>query len=72
MKEDNNSYKYIIGLMLLGYIGIMIFTNIITPDRVFSDMENRRLEQVPKFSFEKLHQISKNILQISFLLGIFL
>lgn len=54
MKEDNNSYKYIIGLMLLGYIGIMIFTNIITSDRVFSDMENRRLEQVPKFSFEKL------------------
>ncbi|HAZ37420.1 MAG TPA: hypothetical protein DCY71_06170, partial [Clostridiaceae bacterium] len=40
--------------MFILYIGIMIALNIITPDRVFSDSENRNLEQRPKFTFDKL------------------
>ena len=43
-----------LGIMFILYIGIMIALNIITPDRVFSDSENRNLEQRPKFTFDKL------------------
>lgn len=39
---------------MLIYIGVIVFLNIITSDAVFSESENRRLEQKPKFSIEDL------------------
>ncbi|WP_082789080.1 DHHW family protein [Desulfolucanica intricata] len=47
-------YKYITGVSLLLYIGVMIILNIATPDRDFSEAENRKLEQAPSFSFSEL------------------
>lgn len=50
----NNTYKKLIGLFLIVFLGIMSVINIIIPDRSFSDMENRRLEPKPKFTINKL------------------
>ncbi|WP_027624404.1 DHHW family protein [Clostridium lundense] len=54
MNRYDNIYKYIMALLLLLYIGIMIFFSIITPDKTFSQSENRPLEQKPKFSLHSL------------------
>ena len=48
--KERDSYKSILGILLLIYIGSMVIVNKITADRVFSEAENRRLEQAPKFS----------------------
>ena len=48
--KKNISYKSILAVFLLIYIGIIIFFNNITADKVFSESENRKLEQAPKFS----------------------
>ena len=54
MEVNKNVYKKLIGLFLIVYVGTMFTINILIPDRDFSDMENRRLEQKPKFTMEKL------------------
>lgn len=54
LNKTNNSHKNIIGSILLIYIGLIMLFNIIISDKDFSDMENRRLEQLPKFSFENI------------------
>lgn len=54
MGIKNNTYKKLIGLFLIVFLGIMSVINIIIPDRSFSDMENRRLEPKPKFTINKL------------------
>lgn len=51
-KQD--SYKSILGILLLIYIGCVITLNMVSADRVFSESENRRLEQVPKFSANQI------------------
>lgn len=48
--KKNISYKSILAVFLLIYIGAIIFINNITADKVFSESENRKLEQAPKFS----------------------
>ncbi len=47
-------YKYIMAILLLLFIGFMVALNILTPNKKFSDSENRNLEQLPKFSFKNL------------------
>ncbi|MEK3787086.1 DHHW family protein [Paenibacillus sp. FSL K6-1230] len=42
--------KFLTGLLLLSYIGMMALANGVTPDRDFSDSENRVLGQRPGFS----------------------
>lgn len=39
---------------LILYIGFIFIFNIITPDKTFSESENRMLQKLPKFSLEKL------------------
>ncbi|MGF7060200.1 DHHW family protein [Brassicibacter mesophilus] len=56
MNRKNKIYKYILGVLLFLYIGVIVFFNTITPDVVFSESENRRLEQKPDFSIEALLQ----------------
>ena len=52
--KKNISYKSILAVFLLIYIGIIIFFNNITADKVFSESENRRLEQTPNFSISQV------------------
>lgn len=40
----------ITALVLLFYMGALALLNMLTPDRVFSESENRTLEQAPRFS----------------------
>lgn len=47
-KQD--SYKPILGILLLIYIGGVVMLNMVSTDKVFSEAENRRLEQAPTFS----------------------
>jgi hypothetical protein len=47
-KQD--SYKSILGILLLIYIGGVVMLNMVSTDKVFSEAENRRLEQAPTLS----------------------
>ncbi|WP_390819108.1 DHHW family protein [Clostridium faecium] len=47
-------YKYIMSALLLLFIGGIVILNVLTSDKIFSDSENRNLEQLPKFSFKNL------------------
>lgn len=44
------SYNSILAVLFLTYIGIIISINYTVADKVFSESENRRLEQAPDFS----------------------
>ncbi|OXM17512.1 hypothetical protein CGZ75_06635 [Paenibacillus herberti] len=46
--------RSLIGLLLFFYIGAMALANVLTPERSFSDTENRVLEQRPDFSLRTL------------------
>jgi len=41
-------------IIFLGFIGAFFIINLITPDKTFSETENRMLEQSPKFTFNSL------------------
>jgi len=41
-------------ILFLAFIGGFFIINLITPDKVFSEVENRMLEQAPKFTFDSL------------------
>jgi hypothetical protein len=41
-------------ILFLAFIGGFFVINLITPDRAFSEKENRMLEQAPRFSFDSL------------------
>lgn len=46
--------KQVTGAMLVLYLAVFAVLNSLTPTRTFSDLENRRLEQAPRFSLAKL------------------
>ena len=48
--KKQDLYKPILGILLLIYIGSMVMLNMTSTDKVFSESENRRLEQAPKLS----------------------
>ncbi|MFD3158105.1 DHHW family protein [Haloimpatiens sp. FM7330] len=54
LQKYNKVYKYIMAIFFLLFIGIIFISNIVTPKRIFSDSENRRLEQAPKFSLKRI------------------
>lgn len=54
MNKYNCIYKYLMALLLILYIGAMMTFSVITPNKAFSECENRPLEQKPNFSFESL------------------
>ena len=41
-------------LIFLLFIGAFFVANIVTPDRTFSEQENRELQTLPQFSFKRL------------------
>ncbi|MCF6461322.1 hypothetical protein C3E88_09675 [Clostridium sp. Cult3] len=48
--KKKDPYKPILGILLLMYIGTMIVLQSMKTDMIFSESENRRLEQAPKIS----------------------
>ncbi len=52
--KKQHLYSSVLGILLSVYIGIMAILNIFTSDKVFSESENRRLEQAPKFSMSQI------------------
>lgn len=56
LNRHEKIYKYTIGISLLLYILLIFIVNIISPDKVFSQSENRVLEQCPKFSLENIQE----------------
>lgn len=54
MKKFSDLYQRTMAILLILYIAFMSILNILLPDRAFSETENRRLEQTPRLSFEKL------------------
>lgn len=54
MKKDNKTYKYSMILIFAVFIGTMIVLDFITPEKVFSQEENRILQKSPKFSLNHL------------------
>lgn len=54
MNNYNLRYKSIIAIIFITFLGVMLSWSIIEPDRTFSDSENRMLQQLPKFSLNRL------------------
>lgn len=52
--KKQDSYKPILSVLLLAYIGTMVILNMTTADKVFSESENRILEQAPKLSTSRV------------------
>lgn len=56
LKQYKLIYKGILGILIGGYILIIVILNLITPNKTFSETENRYLEQKPEFSLDNLLQ----------------
>lgn len=54
LNRYNKLYKNMMAILLLLYIGIILALNLFAPTRVFSDSENRNLEQLPELSLSSL------------------
>ncbi|WP_129598694.1 DHHW family protein [Anaerophilus nitritogenes] len=52
--NQSNIYQKMISILFLGYIGIICILNYISLDTIFSESENRMLQQKPYFSFKKI------------------
>lgn len=52
--KKSGLYRPILGILLLIYIGTLVIVNILSTDKVFSESENRRLEQAPKISTSQI------------------
>lgn len=51
---SKRNYSKAIIVMFIGFIGVIIIFNLLTPVKTFSEQENRELQTMPHFSFEKL------------------
>ncbi len=54
MKKHKLLTMQITAAIVLLYLGVLTMINILTPTKPFSELENRRLEQAPQFSFSSL------------------
>lgn len=54
MNRHDNIYKHMMAILLLLFISIIAILNLIAPAKVFSESENRNLEQMPEFSLDSL------------------
>ena len=52
--NKNKILKYLTIFIFLGFIFIFPIINLITPDKIISEMENKILTQMPKISFDKI------------------
>ena len=52
--NKNKVLKYLTIFIFLGFIFIFPIINLITPDKIISEMENKILTQMPKISFDKI------------------
>lgn len=56
LKKNRDLYKYMIGGTLIIFISFMVLIGFFAPEKSFSEMENRRLEEKPEFSMKKLFE----------------
>ncbi|SHE37691.1 DHHW family protein [Clostridium fallax] len=61
LKYKNNAknkhiYKITLMLLFIFFVGFIFIVNIITPSKDFSEEENKKLQQRPKFSLESLEE----------------
>lgn len=54
MNRYDNMYKNLMAILLLLFIGIIAALHLLTPDRSFSESENRVLEKLPDLSLQAL------------------
>ncbi|WP_152961997.1 DHHW family protein [Aneurinibacillus migulanus] len=54
MNRYDKMYRYVMAIFLLLFIGTMLALHFLTPDKVFSESENRMLERLPDFSLQTL------------------
>lgn len=54
LNKYNKIYNFTVGILLLLYMSIIFFLNMMNPDKIFSESENRKLEQAPKLSIDAL------------------
>lgn len=54
MNRYDNMYKNLMAILLLLFIGIIAALHLLTPDRSFSESENRMLEKLPDLSLQAL------------------
>lgn len=54
MKKYDQVYYRALAILLLMFTGAVLVINFLTPSKVFSESENRMLQQLPKFSLETL------------------
>lgn len=54
MNRYDNMYKNLMAILLLLFIGIIAALHLLTPDRSFSESENRVLEKLPDLSLQDL------------------
>lgn len=52
----NKKALWIQTVLFLAFIGLFFVLNLVIPDKDFSEQENRRLQTLPKFSFEDLFE----------------
>ncbi|MCG7409483.1 DHHW family protein [Paenibacillus sp. ACRRX] len=51
MNRYDKLSQYVMAILFLIFIGLILFLNLLLPKKVFSESENRKLEQLPVFSF---------------------
>lgn len=54
MKKYDQVYYRALAIVLLMFTGAVLVVNILTPGKVFSESENRMLQQLPAFSLQAL------------------
>lgn len=54
MKKYDHIYYRLLAILLLMFTGAVSVANFVTPSKVFSESENRMLQQLPQFSLQKL------------------
>ncbi len=53
MNNFNRLYKTVIIILFITFSGALIFLSFLKPSKAFSESENRMLQQLPKFTFDR-------------------
>lgn len=56
LKNYGLFYKYFLGVLMGGFVLTIVGLNLVSPNKVFSETENRALEQKPTFTLDNLFQ----------------
>ncbi|GEM_PF-3651996 len=52
MKKYDQIYYRALAILLLMFTGAILVVNFLTPSKIFSESENRMLQQLPNFRFK--------------------